>query len=274
MERFYETCFDTLTGAAVEGAQVFLLDTGGNVATIYEDLAGTIEAANPMISDSNGFVQCYAADGLYNIEFRANGVSLRTIENIPIFDLADMRADIDALATSDALKAATTYVDAADTALANSIAALDAATYSKAEVDALIPAPTDLSNYYTKGQVDALIPVVPSQQYHYGSFAVASILASEILMDHQVASSHTISANFAGCVFAVGTPPAADFVLDVQYDGVSIGTVTIHHDGTWTGATSGGTAKNIVANHYVTAVAPIGADASIARLRFTFRGTI
>jgi hypothetical protein len=140
MQRFYETVFDTLTGAAVSGAQVFVYKSDGNLATIYEDAAGTQVAQNPMVSDSNGFVACYAPDGVYNLDFANNGVIMRSIEGIPIFDLADMRADVDALQAALPGKASITYVDSGDVTLANAINALATGTYTKAQTDAAIAA--------------------------------------------------------------------------------------------------------------------------------------
>jgi hypothetical protein len=176
MQRFYETVFDTLTGAAVAGAQVFVFDSGNNLATIYSDPAGLVVAANPMISDSNGFVECYATDGLYNLDFRSGGVSLRTINNIPIFDLADMRAD------RQRLQARMATVEAAIIAT-NAQVATNAA---------------------------AIAALTNARYYNFGAFAASGILASEILLDHVVAVANTLAANFANAQVSVGTNPGCD----------------------------------------------------------------
>jgi hypothetical protein len=109
--------------------------------------------------------------------------------------------------------------------------------------------------------------------YHYGSFAVSAIGASEILMDHIVATAHTLQDDFAGCVASVGSAPVADWVANVQLNGASIGSLTVHADGTHTFLTTGG-AVAVPAGSVVSVIAPAGADASIARLRFTFKGAI
>jgi hypothetical protein len=109
--------------------------------------------------------------------------------------------------------------------------------------------------------------------YHYGSFAVAAIGSSEILMDHIVATAHTLSDDFAGCVAGAGVAPAADWVASIQLNGVAIGTLTIHADGTHAFVTTGGSVA-VAAGDVVTLIAPAGIDAALARLRFTFKGAI
>jgi hypothetical protein len=107
--------------------------------------------------------------------------------------------------------------------------------------------------------------------YQYGSFATTAIGASEILMDHVVAVAHTLPVNFAGSVAKVGTNPAALWTADVQKNGVSIGSLAISAAGVVTFTTSGGAVAMAVGD-VLTLVAPVAPDASIARLRFTFKG--
>jgi hypothetical protein len=101
---------------------------------------------------------------------------------------------------------------------------------------------------------------------------VSSIQPSEILMDHVVAVAHTLPANFAGSVASVGTNPAALWTADVQKNGVSIGSLAISAAGGIAFTTTGGVAVAVAIGDVITIVAPGGADASIARLRFTFKG--
>jgi hypothetical protein len=108
--------------------------------------------------------------------------------------------------------------------------------------------------------------------YHYGSFAVAAIGAGEILMDHVVATPHVLAANFAGCVASVGTPPDGNWIADIQKNGVSIGSLTIHPDGTVTWPAVAAVA--VAAGDVIALIAPAIADGSIARLRFTFKGSL
>ena len=127
--------------------------------------------------------------------------------------------------------------------------------------------------YYPEADVDALL-AARLRYYHYGSFAVASIGSSELLLDHDVATAHTLAANFAGCRVSAGTPPAAPWSADVLKNGVAIGSIAIAVDGTVTLATVGGTAVAIGVGDIVTIQAPAAADATLARLRFTMRGNI
>jgi hypothetical protein len=335
MQRYYETVIDTLTGAAVAGAQVWVFHSVDNtLADVWTDALGTAPAGNPIITDSNGFFEFYAADGLYTFEYRsAAEVSLRTITDVAIFDLVDLRADVDDVlarmtaaetAIGTKLNAAAvsafglTLVDDADAPTARTTLGV----YSTAQVDAAIAAAvagapvsiadqTILGNnsggvhapialtvaqtktllglgtmaleaaasYYTSAATDAAIAAAiaaaaPVLYYNYGGFAVQNILASEIVMDHIATVAHTLQANLVGCRVSVGTNPAATFALDVQKNGASIGTISIANTGVVTLTTVGGTAKAIVAGDVVTIIAPAGVDASIARLRFTLRGTI
>lgn len=125
----------------------------------------------------------------------------------------------------------------------------------------------------TNGATGATGPAGPNT-YRYGGFAVAGVSASEVLMDHVVTLAHTLAANFANSKASVGTNPAATWAADVQKNGVSIGTLSISTGGVVTFTTSGGTSKSFVPGDVVTLIAPAVADASIARLRFTFEGTV
>lgn len=110
-------------------------------------------------------------------------------------------------------------------------------------------------------------------EYRYGGFAVSDITASEILMDHVVTTAHTLADDFAGCRASVGTNPAAVWAADIQLNGVSVGSLSISTGGVATFTTTGTTVA-VAAGDVVTLVAPAGVDASIARLRWTFEGTI
>jgi hypothetical protein len=110
--------------------------------------------------------------------------------------------------------------------------------------------------------------------YRYGGFAAASILASEILMEHVVTLAHSLPANFAGSKASVGVSPAATWTANVQKNGANVGTISISTGGVVTFATTGGSAVALVPGDVVTLVAPGTADTTIARLRFTFEGTV
>jgi hypothetical protein len=158
MQRWFETVFDTLTGAAISGAEVWLWNVADNsLATIYNDAAGTSPALNPIPSDSNGFVEAYVPDGLYRVEFKVAGIILRTIHDVPIFDLADMRADLNdmqtRMATAEASITANTANIAANTA---SIATKLAKASNLSDLASVGTSRTNLS-VYSKAEVDAAI---------------------------------------------------------------------------------------------------------------------
>lgn len=110
--------------------------------------------------------------------------------------------------------------------------------------------------------------------YRYGGFAVAGILASEVLMDHIVTRAHSLAANFAGSQAGAGALPAANWVGDIQVNGASVGSLTITAAGVVTFASTGGAVTNLLPGDVVTLVAPAPADTTIARLRWTFEGTV
>jgi len=133
------------------------------------------------------------------------------------------------------------------------------------------------STYFTTGQTRAfgrpVEGISTGPHYHFGTFAVSNITASEILMDHVVATACTLADEFAGCRASVGANPAASWVASIQVNGNAVGTLTIGTNGAVTFTTTGTTVPLAVGD-VVTLVAPGAADTSIARLRVTFKGTI
>jgi hypothetical protein len=109
--------------------------------------------------------------------------------------------------------------------------------------------------------------------YAAGGFALTNILSNEVLLDHPVIRAFTIAANFAGSYASVGTNPAATFILTVLKNGSSIGTITISTSGVATFATVSGLAYSFVPGDLLTVQAPSTVDASVARVRFTLKGT-
>jgi hypothetical protein len=108
--------------------------------------------------------------------------------------------------------------------------------------------------------------------YAIGGAASNNILSNEVLTDHPVIRAFTFAANFAGSYASVGTNPAATFVLTVSKNGATIGTISIATTGVATFATTGGTTVSFAAGDLFTVTAPSTVDASIARLRYTFKG--
>jgi hypothetical protein len=115
--------------------------------------------------------------------------------------------------------------------------------------------------------------VTPTLYYNYGSFAAAAISAGEVLMDHIVTVPHTLADNFVGCQASVGSNPAALWTADIRKNGVSVGSLAISAAGVVTFDTTGADVA-MAAGDLLSLIAPGAVDATIARLRFTFRGTI
>lgn len=82
-------------------------------------------------------------------------------------------------------------------------------------------------------------------------------------------------ANFSGSAGHVGTNPDATFDIDVQDDGVSIGTISISTGGVFTFTTVGGTAKSVAAGSRIEFYAPSDspAEATITDIAATLKGT-
>ncbi|MBZ9759503.1 hypothetical protein LB553_01200 [Mesorhizobium sp. CA8] len=99
--------------------------------------------------------------------------------------------------------------------------------------------------------------------------------AGQLLGKLMVVRDVALSANFSGSYGHVGTNPAATFAIDVQDNGVSIGTISISTGGAFTFTTASGTAKTISAGHRLEFYAPANspADASIANIAATLKGT-
>lgn len=83
------------------------------------------------------------------------------------------------------------------------------------------------------------------------------------------------AANFSGSSGHVGTNPGATFAIDVQDDGVTIGTISISTGGAFTFTTTSGTAKTVAAGSRVEFYAPANspAEATIEDIAATLKGT-
>ncbi len=97
--------------------------------------------------------------------------------------------------------------------------------------------------------------------------------AGEIIWFESISRGEKISADFAGSSGSVGLNPTASFSIDVQDDGVSIGTITVTTTGQVAFASIGGLAVDIAAGSRLTLVAPAPADATIADIAITIIGT-
>lgn len=107
--------------------------------------------------------------------------------------------------------------------------------------------------------------------YMISGFAATNINPGEVLMDHLVTRAFTFAINFAGCLAGVGTNPTTTFVLTVQNNGTTIGTISISTTGVVTFATTGGVAVPVAIGDLIAVVAP-AADPTVGRVRFSLKG--
>lgn len=86
----------------------------------------------------------------------------------------------------------------------------------------------------------------------------------------------TFDANFSGSAGHVGTNPGATFDIDVQDDGVSIGTISVSTGGAFTFTTTSGTAKTVASGSRIEFYAPSNspAEATVADIAATLKGTV
>lgn len=82
MQSFYDVILSPFNTPVV-GAQIFVYQTDGTLATLYSNNSGT-PTTNPLISDANGGYLFYAANGLYYAIIVANGYENKTVSNIQL----------------------------------------------------------------------------------------------------------------------------------------------------------------------------------------------
>jgi hypothetical protein len=82
MQSFYDVVVDT-GDRPIAGAQVFVYDSTGALATIYSDVNGTPQA-NPIVTNADGGYLFYAANGVYSVVIIAAGYNSQTITGVTI----------------------------------------------------------------------------------------------------------------------------------------------------------------------------------------------
>lgn len=108
--------------------------------------------------------------------------------------------------------------------------------------------------------------------YNVSGFFVTTPVANEVLLNHIFSQQVTFNDNFLNSVAHVATNPTASFVIDIQKNGASIGTLTIGTGGTVTFATTGTGLETFVSGDRLRMLAPATPDATIANLTWTLRG--
>lgn len=104
-------------------------------------------------------------------------------------------------------------------------------------------------------------------------FFTSTPTTSEVLLLYTASENITFADDFGGSVGDVGVNPTSSFVLDVQKNGASVGSVTIATGGGFTFSTTGG-AVSLVAGDQLKIVAPASADATVANVSITLMGAI
>lgn len=115
--------------------------------------------------------------------------------------------------------------------------------------------------------------VLPTRLYPFaGFFFTTPPTSSQVLFLHTVTDACTLADNFAGSLGDVGTNPAATFTMDVQVNGVSVGSIQISTGGVFTFTTTGG-ALSLVAGDTVKVLGPavVGTAENVS---VTFRATL
>ena len=107
--------------------------------------------------------------------------------------------------------------------------------------------------------------------YSVGFFFTTTPTASEVLLLHTFPLAVTFPDEWSGSVGDIGTNPTSSFVLDVQKNGASVGTVTISTGGAFTFATTGTTVAFAIGDQ-LKIVGPGSADATAANVSITFLG--
>ena len=92
--------------------------------------------------------------------------------------------------------------------------------------------------------------------YDFGCAFGSTPTGETVITRVRIGRAITIPADMAGSAGGVGTNPTATYDIDVQDDGVSIGTISVSTGGVATFSTSGGTAKSVAAGSEITFVAP------------------
>lgn len=117
--------------------------------------------------------------------------------------------------------------------------------------------------------VAAALPVVPySVPFGFSQIPVSD----ELLFLHVFAEAVTFADDWVGSQYFVGSNPSATFVLTIQKNGSTIGTISVSTAGVATFATSGGSTVCNVGDR-LSALAPTTPDISAGNMAFTLKGT-
>lgn len=89
-----------------------------------------------------------------------------------------------------------------------------------------------------------------------------------------VANNITFPADFAGSVGFVETNPGSAYAIDVQDDGVSIGTISISAAGAFTFTTTGNAQQIVVSGSVLTLISSATPDGALTEIHVALEGTV
>ena len=185
---------------------------------------------------------------------------------------ADTNVFDDAAATKLAGVEAGATADQTDAEIAAAYGA-EVAQISAGEITAATEA---AARRMSPADIKALIEAhgLTSQAYDLAFDFPAAPGADEVVGRWHVLRTVTLPADFAGSGGAIDTNPTATLDLDVQDDGVSIGTVSISTAGALTFTTVSGTEKTVNAGSVLRLVAPATPDATAEGVLVTLKGSV
>ena len=131
--------------------------------------------------------------------------------------------------------------------------------------DRLIARKTDTNTWY-------VFAADTGGLYNVSGYFVTVPTSSEVLLNHIFSETVYFPDNFAGSVGHIETNPTASFVIDVQKNGSSIGTLTVGTGGSMTFATTGSGDETFNSGDRMRLLAPGTVDATAANMTFTFKG--
>ena len=160
-------------------------------------------------------------------------------------------------------------IDVMQGAIAGNILAYDSASPA-----GWVKVPPGTSGQFLESQGGAA-PIWGNPPYDIPLSFSGTPTAGQLIGKVVVARDVSFPANFSGSAGHIGTNPTSTFAIDVQDNGVSIGTISISTGGVFTFSTASGTAKTVSSGHRIEFYAPANspADATAANIAATLKGT-
>lgn len=117
--------------------------------------------------------------------------------------------------------------------------------------------------------------ISPNTAYETGFYYLGGPpTTSQVMWAKDYTQAVTYPANWSGAFGSVRTNPTGSFVMTVQKNGATVGTITVSTGGIFTFATSAGAAVSFAAGDIQTVVGPSAVDATVAGVSASFLGEI